>query len=65
MHFNHRLFIEKFREQEVTVIFLAKISKVNRSTICRLLKNEHINIQIDCLRKLEKALLIDKGGLLL
>lgn len=65
MHFNHKLFILKFKEQEVSIVFLSKVSKVNRSTICRLLNKENINIQIDNLRRLEKALLIDKGGLLL
>lgn len=65
MFFNHDLFIDKFKEQQVPIRFLSEISKVNVSTIHKLLHRENINIQIDSLRRIEKALLIEKGGLLL
>lgn len=65
MNFNHELFKSKFQEQNVSIRFLAQVSKVNTATIWKLLNNETINIRIDGLRRIEKALLIEKGGLLL
>jgi predicted HTH domain antitoxin len=65
MYFNHDLFIAKFQEQNVSIRFLSEVSRINLSTIWKLLHRENINIQIDSLRRLEKTLLIEKGGLLL
>lgn len=65
MCFNHDLFIQEFQKQGVSMRFLSECSKINLSTIWKLLHRENINIQIDSLRKLEKTLLIEKGGLLL
>ena len=65
MYFNHELFIQKFKEQQVPMSYLAEVAKVSRTTIWQLLHHEVKNIQIDSLRRLEMALLIEKGGLLL
>lgn len=64
MSFNHELFKSKFESQKVSIRFLSEVSKTNSSTVWKLLHGENINIRIDVLRRLEKALLIEKGGLL-
>lgn len=65
MNFNYDLFINKFKEQEVSACFLSKVSGVNKSTIHKLMNKDSVDIGIKTLRSLEKALLIEKGGLLL
>lgn len=65
MNFNHELFIDKFKKEEVSICFLSKVSKVSKTTIWFLLNRQEIDIGIKTLRSLEKALLIEKGGLLL
>ena len=63
--FNYDLFINKFTEQDVSIQFLSKHSGTHKTTIWHLLRKHKINIGIESLRGLEKALLLQKGDLLL